>query len=346
MSGAFGWARANSADAGTRVHRPDDFVGARAAYAGGAKRVDIGFDPNDGKSRKIDAFATKIGTKVVPDGKVALSSTAANVVMVVLDVTGSMQEWPQEIFKRLPLLYTELTRYLGSDDLEILFIAHGDASGSDRYPIQVGRFARGPDLDAILASLEREGGGSGRQSERESHELVAYHLVERIDTRSAQNVFAFFVTDEAGYDMVDAGQVDRLLGAPVNRELVRAKDVLARLSVSADVYAVVCDTKTYNHPIAPEWWRGMLGREQVLILDDARRIVDVLLGVMAGKVGKDREFDLDLTKRQAGLPHGRDNIANVHKTLAIVRKGGATKLLSPPDASGSRVNGTRTLLDD
>ncbi len=346
MSGAFGWVKADVVGGGTRVHRPDDFAPAKDAYAGGAKRIDIGFDPNDGKSRKIDAFATKLGARVIPNGKGVLSSIAANVVIVSLDVTGSMCEWPQEIFKRLPLLYVDLVRYFGSDDVEVLFIAHGDASGSDRYPIQVGRFARGSDLDAILASLEREGGGNGRQAQRESHELVAYHLVERIDTRSAQNVFAFFITDEAGYDTVDAGQVDRLLGVPVNRELVKTKDVLARLSVSADVYAVVCDTKTYSHPIAPEWWRGMLGREQVLILDDARRIVDVLLGVMAGKVGKDREFDIDLTKRQVGLPHGRDNIANVHKTLAIVRRGGVTKLLSPPDASGSRANGTRSLLDD
>ena len=344
MSGAFGWVKADVVGGGTRVHRPDDFAPAKDAYAGGAKRVDIGFDPNDGKSRKIDDFATKLGSKVIPNGMGVLSSTAANVVMVSLDVTGSMQEWPQEIFKRLPLLYVDLVRYFGSDDVEVLFIAHGDASGSDRYPIQVGRFARGPDLDAILASLEREGGGSGRQSERESHELVAYHLVERIDTRSAQNVFAFFVTDEAGYDAVDADQVDRLLGAPVNRELVRTKDVLARLSVSADVYAVVCDTKTYNHPIAPEWWRGMLGREHVLILDDARRIVDVLLGVVAGRVGKDREFDLDLTKRQRDMRFGRDNIANVQKTLAIVRKGGTAKLLAPPKEE-SAYRGTRGLLD-
>ncbi|MBP6889063.1 MAG: hypothetical protein KBC83_01695 [Candidatus Moranbacteria bacterium] len=346
MSGAFGWARANSADAGTRVHGPDNFAGAKGAYGGGAKRVDIGFDSNDGRSRKIDAFANKLGPKTIPNGKSTLSSTAANVVMVVLDVTGSMQEWPQEIFRRLPLLYTDLVRYLGSDDLEVLFIAHGDASGSDRYPVQVGRFARGAELDAVLASLEREGGGSGRESQRESQELIAYYMVERIDTTSAQNVFVFFVTDEAGYDTVTASQVDQLLGVPMNHELIRTADVFAKLSITADVYAVVCDTKSYDSPLAPTWWKKMLGSEQVLLLDDARRIVDVLLGVMAGKVGKDHEFDQDLTRRQVGMPHGYANIANVHKTLAIVRRGGKTRLLLPPDVSGSHSKKTRSLLDD
>ena len=344
MSGAFGWVKADVGGGGTRVHRSDDFVGAKAAYAGGARRVDIGFDPNDGKSRKIDAFATKLGSRVVPDGMGMLSSTAANVVMVILDVTGSMREWPQEIFKRLPLLYVDLVRYFGSDDVEVLFIAHGDASGSDRYPIQVGRFAKGPDLDAILASFEREGGGCGRQSERESHELVAYHLVERIDTGSAQNVLAFFVTDEAGYDAIDADQVRQHLGVSMNRECATAKNVFMKLSISADVYAVVCDTRTYDRPIAPKWWCEMLGAEHVLNLDDARRIVDVILGVVALGTGKDQEFDLDLTKRQVGMRFGRDNIAKVQKTLAIVRKGGAAKLLAPPDQTGSNA-GTRSLLD-
>lgn len=345
MSGAFGWVKAHTADGGTRVHHPDDFAGAKAAYAGGARRIDIGFDPNDGKSRKIDAFATHLGARTIPDGKATLTSTAANVVMVVLDVTGSMQQWPQEIFKRLPLLYTDLVRYFGSDDVEVLFIAHGDASGSDRYPIQIGHFAKGPDLDLVLASLEREGGGSGRESQHESHELVAYHLVERVDTSSAQNVFALFVTDEAGYDAVSASQAEHLLGVSMNRELARTKDVFAYLSRKADVYAVVCDTQTYSNPVAPGWWREMLGAERTLGLDDARRIVDVILGVIASKVGKDEEFTLDLNRRQAGTKFGRTNVDNVGKTLAIVRKGGMTKLLPPPDQSGSSHGGTRTLLD-
>lgn len=345
MSGAFGWVKADAAGAGTKVHRPDDFVAAKAAYAGGARRVDVGFDPNDGKSRRIDAFATQLGTRNIPDGKGALTSTAANVVMVVLDVTGSMQQWPQEIFKRLPLLYTDLVRYFGSDDVEVLFIAHGDASGSDRYPIQIGHFAKGSDLDLVLASLEREGGGAGREPQRESHELVAYHLVERVDTSSAQNVFVLFVTDEAGYDVVSAGQTERLLGVPMNRELARTKDVFARLSRKSDVYAVVCDTQTYSNPVAPLWWREILGTERALGLDDARRIVDVILGVIASNVGKDDEFNLDLTRRQAGTKFGPTNIANVGKTLAIVRKGGMTKLLPPPDRPDSPYGGTRTLLD-
>ena len=46
-------------------------------------------------------------------------------------MTGSMANWPFEIFDRLPLLYNTLSQY--REDLEICFAAIGDA-GVDRSP--------------------------------------------------------------------------------------------------------------------------------------------------------------------------------------------------------------------
>ena len=69
--------------------------------------------------------------EAIIDPKKHVRSTSANPLIVAVDVTGSMANWPLEIFDRLPLLYNTLSQY--REDLEICFIAIGDA-GYDRWP--------------------------------------------------------------------------------------------------------------------------------------------------------------------------------------------------------------------
>ena len=58
-----------------------------------------------------------------------IRSTSANPLIVAVDVTGSMSNWPFEIFDRLPLLFNTLSQY--REGLEVSFVAIGDA-GCDR----------------------------------------------------------------------------------------------------------------------------------------------------------------------------------------------------------------------
>ena len=62
---------------------------------------------------------------VDPVGK-TISSDAETLVVVGIDVTGSMSSWPLEIFDRLPMLYQTLSQY--KPDLEVCFAAIGDAT--------------------------------------------------------------------------------------------------------------------------------------------------------------------------------------------------------------------------
>src|SRR5215213_7670103 len=55
-----------------------------------------------------------------------ISTDSTTPVIVAVDVTGSMQRWPFEIFDRLPLLYQTLSQY--RPDLELSFIAVGDGA--------------------------------------------------------------------------------------------------------------------------------------------------------------------------------------------------------------------------
>ena len=50
-----------------------------------------------------------------------IGSLSRNPIVVAVDVTGSMQTWPAEIFDRLPLLYQTLSQY--REDVEVSFVA-------------------------------------------------------------------------------------------------------------------------------------------------------------------------------------------------------------------------------
>ncbi|MBN1658272.1 MAG: hypothetical protein JXA93_07725, partial [Anaerolineae bacterium] len=102
------------------------------------------YDRRDGPNEKII------------DPKKRIRSTSKNPLIIAVDVTGSMAQWPFEIFDRLPLLYNTLSQY--RPDLEICFAAIGDAA-VDRWPLQVTTFAAGFDLEQLLGSLFGEGGG-------------------------------------------------------------------------------------------------------------------------------------------------------------------------------------------
>src|SRR5262245_43941916 len=66
--------------------------------------------------------------------KKEISSSSPNPLIVAVDVTGSMQTWPAEIFDRLPLFYQTLSQY--RPDLEVSFAAIGDCR-YDRWPLQI-----------------------------------------------------------------------------------------------------------------------------------------------------------------------------------------------------------------
>lgn len=342
MSGAFGWVRNDSPAGGNDTVQPNsNYKGAQKRHQGGAYAPSAApVDYNSGPKRKLRNYARKVPTAkgAVPDGKDRVVCTAANVLAVVIDGTGSMGEWPAEIFRRLPLLYTSASEYLGTEDLEILFIAHGDMR-SDSHPIQVGKIGRGPELDQVLASFNMNafhGGGQGT----ESHELVMYYLLDRVDMSAAQNVFTFFLTDEAACDSLDERAVKEHLGGGLKKGSVDTHLVLEVLRRKCNVFTVLCETHSYNPEPIKRWWEKRLGREHVLPLSDARRVVDVMLGTLASLVGKKDRFEDDLKTRLLPTRHGSENVGTVMTAIDMVGKGSPSDPFHDVDDTG----GTKALL--
>lgn len=332
MSGAYGWHQSSVKT--STDHSYDD---ARKQYQSSVnepvKVVKIGGVGNAAKPQIptpsvwpkrniLDAIPSVV--KTYPEAKHALKSSASNVIIVVVDVTKSMNTWPAEIFARLPTFFIEACEYLESDDLEILFIAHGDVR-TDNFPVQVSRFGKGSELDAILASFYTKCGGGGQGDE--SQEIVAYYLLKQVDTSSAQNVYTFFITDEAACDDIDPRYVAEHLNIPMDLELTQTKDVFAALQRKGKVFTILCETKnnSYNPAEIKKRWEQNIG-DRIISLNDSRRVVDVMLGAIAKLTGQLSQFTKNLISRQTGTQHAIQNIETVQKSIAFI---GENKLVFP-----------------
>lgn len=237
---------------------------------------------------------------VSPQGKV-IETHSANPIVVAVDVTGSMAHWPFEIFDRLPLLYQTLSQY--RPDVELCFAAIGDAH-SDRFPLQVGRFARGLALEDQLGALYGEGGGGG--GARESYELFAAFLLERARAPEAVRPLLIVFGDEGFYPEVDPRQATYHFGAGPAGEGARR-----RALDSAQVWRAVAEAWNVFHLRKPygeaggradrqiqAQWEDVLGPERIIALDSAERAVDVALGLIARLWGHYEDFESNMGARQ------------------------------------------------
>lgn len=329
MSGGYGWHQTSSnVSHDSKISTDHSYDDARQQYQKPAVTVTkIGQQTNSQTKvspipsvwpkRDIRNVDVPIIIKGYPEAKHSLKSAATNVIIVVVDVTRSMDTWPGEIFARLPTFYIEACQYFGTDDLEVLFIAHGDVR-SDNFPIQVSKFGRGAELDPILASFYTKCGGGGQGDE--SQELVAYYLLKQVDTSSAQNVYTFFVTDEAACDSIDPKYVKEYLDIPMDCELTKTKDVFASLQRKGKVFTILCETNNprYNPISIKKNWEDNLGKDNIIPLNDSRRVVDVMLGAIAKLTGQLAQFTQNLTTRQQGTRHSVQNIEIVQTSISFI----------------------------
>jgi hypothetical protein len=228
-----------------------------------------------------------------PRGK-SLETGSENPILVAVDVTGSMAHWPAAIFDRLPLLYQTLSQY--REDVEISFAAIGDAT-CDRYPLQVTDFDRGAALDEKLGALYGEGGGGG--GARESYELFAWFLQNRVKAENAVGKpFLIIYGDEGFYPEVDPKQVQHYLAGGIEKpvsSLAVWRDLMERFNV----YLL---RKRYGSDredkVILEQWQEALEPQRILSVNDEERAVDLALGLIARSWGRFADFERNMEARQ------------------------------------------------
>lgn len=253
-----------------------------------------------------------------PRKRVRTEST--NPVIVAVDVTGSMANWPFEIFDRLPLLYNTLSQY--RDDLEICFAAIGDAA-VDRWPLQVTTFASGFDLEQLLGSLYGEGGGGDAP---ESYGLFAHWVNTHVDIPNAQELpFLIVFGDVTMHRQVAKKQIEHYLGDRVRRDL-DAIDAWQKVAKTWNTWFLRRPTGKRGDRIDQQWSKA-IGEQKVFYIEDEQRAVDYAMGLIARAWGRFGDFQNNMRARQK-----ESTVDKVSKPIEMVcpRCGGPI----PVDAAG------------
>ncbi|RPI77421.1 MAG: hypothetical protein EHM45_09165 [Desulfobacteraceae bacterium] len=224
-----------------------------------------------------------------------IQSQSQNVIIVAVDVTGSMAQWPAAIFDRLPLFYQTLGQY--RPDLEICFAAIGDAH-CDAFPLQVNSFAKGLELEACLQALGCEGGGGGQISE--SYELFAYFMDQHCRLPRAIDPFLIIYGDEKFYEKIDPRQIRHYIGDAIEDPL-KAETVWKNLLQKFNLFYL---QKSYGDgdetvtAAVSRYWSKTLGPQRVIRLPSCERAVDVALGMVAKQWGRFDDFKSNISARQ------------------------------------------------
>ncbi|MFX0099773.1 MAG: hypothetical protein ACFFCS_09330 [Candidatus Hodarchaeota archaeon] len=242
---------------------------------------------------------TESKAAVPPPKDKVLITEAKFPIVVSVDVTGSMKTWPGIIFEKLCILYSETLFFLPEElkeNFEISFAACGDAY-SDSAPIQITDFAAGQELDANINSLYPEGGGGGQT--RETYELIAYYYARKCEMpKISIKPLIIFVGDEGFYTKINRSHIMDLIGDKPKTDLI-AKNIFKELKKKFSVYMLRIQ---YSSDEAEEridkQWRDTLGDSNVIIMEDPRRIVDTILGIVATAVDGFDKFKERIEIRQ------------------------------------------------
>jgi hypothetical protein len=249
-----------------------------------------------------------------------IKSESANPLIIAVDVTGSMANWPFEIFDRLPLLYNTLSQY--RPDLEICFAAIGDAI-VDRWPLQVTNFASGFDLEQLLGALYGEGGGGDAP---ESYGLFAHWVNTHITIpKTEEPPFLIVFGDITMHEKVSKGEIQNYLG---NRKAGDVSSITEWQKVARNwnTWFLRRPTGRQGDHVDKQWGKA-IGEQKILHISDEQRAVDYAMGIIARSWGFFVDFQDNMRARQS-----EDKVSEVTAPIAMIcpRCGGPI----PPDARG------------
>jgi hypothetical protein len=237
-------------------------------------------------------------TAELPD---QIETDSETVLVLVFDLSASMNDYPGEAFVHMPYLDIECRSYLGPSPVIGLY-GFSDVN-YDQHPLQARPFATGPALaEEILRLKVDQNGGKGIE---ESAELMALYLARNMNTPKAKaKPIVIFVTDEIPYGRIDRRRAQRYVHVRLQKDMETVA-VFEELRANHSVYAIL---KPYTYPdgrvVDPitqhvrQTWAGYLGDDHLAELPDPKRISDVVFGILAQETGKVEYFNREIQARQ------------------------------------------------
>lgn len=296
---------------------------------------------NSGSSSGASSYASsKLGSTALdysmkPNGKI-LKSTSKHPIIVMLDVTGSNIEFAKIVYDKMPMFYGQIEQQGYLDDFEIAFCAVGDAY-SDDYPLQIGSFAKGIELDSWLEKIVLEGYGGGQGME--SYELAAYYLLKNAKFAPGSEPIIFFIGDEAPYPKVNKSQAKEFeieceeeCAVPFELLRKKVKDNVFMLLNRYNGYEF-CDSITKT-------WEKLLAPKHVVKIGEEKAIVDLILGIISMHSGARTlaTYKVDMLDRgqsQARISNVSKSLDELSKALVPVKVTGDIVKASPSSKKAS-----------
>lgn len=239
-----------------------------------SRRMDAEFDP------------ARIGMRESRDSEDNPLSTP---IILAADVTGSMGMIAHELMGQgLNTLATEIYERRPVSDPHVMVMAVGDAK-TDAAPLQATQF----EADIRIADqvrrlwLEGNGGGNGGESYSAAHAFAAM----RTDTDSLRHRgkkgYLFTIGDEPIHDGLTRGEMSRIFGGQAERGL-SARECLRLAQEGYEVFHVVVmegyAATGLDHVLRT--WKPLLP-ERILMLDDHRRLAEVVVSAIQVAEGAD-----------------------------------------------------------
>jgi len=261
-----------------------NFASARAAY-----------DKDAGKTYEEAKVKNVSVSSLFPK---SLQTNCKHPVVIAIDVTASMEEWPATIFEKLPLLDLEGKTYL--EDQEISFSAVGDTV-YDKYSFQAQEFAKGKTLVEKLKKLMQEGGGG--PGSKESYHVPALYYANNCTMPNAQKPLFIYIGDEGIYDSITKEDAKKFAHTDIAQPM-STNDIFSELTEKFSVYCIrklfrcTENNRSKRDIEIQEQWEYHLGKDHVIVLPEPRRVVDVILGIYAKETNKTDYFVTELSERQ------------------------------------------------
>lgn len=281
---------------------------------------------SDVANRKLSS--SSLSSDMLPNHK-NLVSKSKNPIIVVLDVTGSNIEFAKILYDKLPMLYGQIEQQGYLPDFDISICAVGDAY-TDDYPMQIGDFAKGIELDAQIEKIVLESGGGGQRME--SYELMAYYLLQKATFEKGSEPIIFFIGDEAPYPKVNKKQAEKF-GIPCEKEL----DPFAALreKMKDNVYMLLnpyCRRSFYE--LITSEWEKRLAPEHVIKMLEEKSVVDLMLGIIAmtANTRSLENYTVDMLNRgqtQARIANVTQSLKKLSTTMEMVKVEGDMTTVTP-----------------
>ncbi len=279
-----------------------------------------GFGTSSESAKKFTS--TSLDSSMKPNGKILKSKTKSPII-IVLDVTGSNIDFARVVYDKLPMFYGQIEQKGYLKDFDISFCAVGDAYHDD-YPLQIGDFAKGIELDSWLEKVVLEGGGGAFGEE--SYELAAYYLLKNTEFEKGARPIIFFIGDEKPYPTVNRYQAE-------NFDIEFFQDVEPfgelRKKVHDNVFLLLNKAcgKYFKDDIT-SCWEKLLAPEHVIKINEEKAIIDLMLGVIS-MVSSSRTLDaykidmLDRGQTQARIEGVSKSLKGLSTALVPVKVSGA-----------------------